>query len=418
VLALGDRPDLARVGFWVQTAAGIVVMIATAAILTRRLRAMTPRQRRIAGVLDAYGTFVVLIVPLTGSVRQLALIDGLALAAAQLALLATIPIAFTVAVLRGGFARTGELEQLAAWLGAADGTRSSLTRALVDALGDPTVELLFWVPEAGGYVDADTRRATLPTAGSDRAAVEVQTAGRRIGAIVYDDRLLADPRPVRDAGRVIALALEEKRLTAELQASHELVRRSRARIVEAGDAERRRLARDLHDGLQTRLVLLAIAAQELDGSAAPGVRSGLQSAIEELRAIVQGVMPAALTQGGLYAAAEDLADRAPIPTELTLGPLPPALSAAVESTGWFVLSEGLANVVKHADAEELRISLGSVGACLRIEIADDGAGGARPGAGNGLRSMADRVEAHDGRMQIDSPQGGGTRIVVEVPCGS
>ncbi|HEY4276568.1 MAG TPA: ATP-binding protein, partial [Conexibacter sp.] len=129
-------------------------------------------------------------------------------------------------------------------------------------------------------------------------------------------------------------------------------------------------------------------------------------------------MPASLTQGGLYAAAEDLADRAPIPTELTLGPPPPSLSAAVESTGWFVLSEGLANVVKHADAKELRISLGSAGASLRIEIADDGAGGARPGAGNGLRSMADRVEAHDGRMQIDSPQGGGTRIVVEVPCGS
>jgi signal transduction histidine kinase len=417
-LAVDDRPDLAGIGHWVQTGVGVVVMIATVIVLALRLRALSPRRRRIAAPLLAYGIFVALFVPLTGSIRQFVPLAAEPLDALQVSLLATIPVAFAVAVISGGFARTRELEQLAAWLGTDDGGRPGLASALAHVLGDPSVLLLFWVPDAGGYVDAEGRAVSLPRTSSDRAAVEVQMAGQRIGAIVYDSRLIDDPASVRDAGRVIALALERERLTAQLQAGREALRRSRARIVEAGDGERRRLARDLHDGLQTRLVLLAIAAQDVAGETAPAVRSGIQSAIQELRAIVENVIPAALSQGGLYAAAEDLADRAPIPTELRLDPPPAPLSAAVETTGWFVLSECLANVVKHAQAGALRISLGSAGPNLRIEIADDGVGGAQAGPGNGLRSMADRVEAHDGRLQIDSPPGGGTRIVMEVPCGS
>jgi signal transduction histidine kinase len=108
----------------------------------------------------------------------------------------------------------------------------------------------------------------------------------------------------------------------------------------------------------------------------------------------------------------------PVSGTLRLDPAPRGLSAAVESTGWFVLSEALANAVKHSQAGELRICLGEVDGCLRIEIADDGIGGAGAGGGAGLRGMADRVEAHDGRLRVDSPPGAGTRIVAEVPCGS
>ncbi|MCZ7537950.1 MAG: sensor histidine kinase [Acidimicrobiia bacterium] len=195
--------------------------------------------------------------------------------------------------------------------------------------------------------------------------------------------------------------------------------------MEAADSERRRIARDLHDGLQTRLILLAIAAERIrtdapDGSAAAAeeLQTGLQAAIGELRELVTGVVPAALTQGGLYAAAEDLADRAPIPIELTLEPAQTRLPAAVESTGYFVLSEALTNAFKHAGARELRVYLGQRNGHLRIEVHDDGVGGAELANGAGLRSMADRVEAHEGSLLIESSPVGGTRITVEVPCAS
>ena len=425
LLRIADRPDLAEALHWLQVAAGAAVFGVTAAVLIWRLRDLAPGARRRIGPLFVYGTLVVVLAPLAADIGKLVALDPAAVVAAQLAILAVVPVAFAFAVVRGGFARTAEIEQLSAWLGADGGGRRGLLEALTDALGDPSVELLFWVPEAGGYVDAGGRGAALPAAGSARAAVEVAIAGRRVGAIVYDARLLADPQVARDAGRIVALALDRERLTAELQASRAGLRRSRARIVEAADHERRRIARDLHDGLQTRLVLLAIAAGQA-GTAANGdaraaareLQAGLRTAIEELRELVQGVMPTALTQGGLYTAAEELADRAPVPTTLTLDPAPQALPAAVESTGYFVLSEALANAVKHSRARELRISLRQSGACLRIEIADDGIGGAVTGAGSGLRGIADRVEAHDGRLVIDSPPGAGTRILVEVPCAS
>ncbi|UGS35118.1 ATP-binding protein [Capillimicrobium parvum] len=417
-LQVADRHDLDRAGFWVQSAAGAAVMVVTAIILGRRLR-QTPRaQRWVVGPLYVYGIIAVLFVPLTGSINELfPWGDGVPLTVTQLGLLAAVPVVFAFAVLRGGFARTGEIEELGASLGARQGGRADMRDALAGVLGDRSVALLFWVPQAGGYVDADGRPARLPDAGSDRAAVEVATAGRRVGAIVYDATLIADGRTVEAAGRVIALALDRERLTAELRVSREGLRRSRARLVEAEDRERRRISRDLHDGLQTRLVLLAVEAQRAAGDTTE-LRAGLEAAIAELRELVQGVMPAALTQGGLYAAAEDLADRAPVPVELDLSPGSDGLPAAVESTGWFVLSEAVTNAVKHAGARELYLSLGQIDGCLRIEVADDGVGGAAVDRGTGLRGMADRVEAHDGRLTVDSPAGGGTRIVAEVPCGS
>jgi len=417
-LQVADRHDLARAGFWVQTAVGAAVMAVTAVILAQRLRQTPPSQRRVLGPLYVYAIFAVLFVPLTGSIKELfPWGDGVPLTVTQLALLAAVPVVFAVAVLRGGFARTGEIEELGAWLGAVDGGRTGMREALAGALGDGSVQLLFWVPQAGGYVDADGRPTRLPAASSQRGAVEVATAGRRVGAIVYDATLISDRRVVEAAGRVIALALDHERLTADLRASREGLRRSRARLVEAEDRERRRIARDLHDGLQTRLVLLAVEAQRSDGDQA-GLRAGLQAAIAELRELVQGVMPAALTQGGIYAAAEELADRSPVPVELDLSPGAGHLPTAVETTAWFVLSEAVTNAVKHSGARELYVSLGEIDGCLRIEVADHGHGGAGANGGAGLRGMADRVEAHDGRLTVDSPPGGGTRVIAEVPCAS
>jgi signal transduction histidine kinase len=255
--------------------------------------------------------------------------------------------------------------------------------------------------------------------------VELALAGRRVGAIVYDATLIADEDLVRSAGRVVALALDRERLTVELRASRERLRVSSARILEAADAERRRIAHDLHDGLQTRLVLLALEANGFrhDETASANVRaraaeleSGLAGAIIELRELVQGVVPAALTERGLYAAAEDLADRFPIPIRVELDPARAPLPAVVETTGYFVLSEALANALKHSRAEGLELRIERSNGHLEIEVSDDGVGGAVGGSGTGLRGMADRVEALEGRLTVDSPPGGGTRVLAQVPC--
>jgi signal transduction histidine kinase len=369
----------------------------------------------------------VLFVPLSAQIA-FASFDrpGIWLEIAQMGVLAGVPVAFVVAMLRGGFARTGQIEQLGAWLGVDGGARPPLADALADTLGDRSLELAFWVPERRAWVDREGRSVTLPTAGSDRAAVEVDRGDQRVGAIVYDATLIADPALVRAAARVIAIALDNERLMADLRASREELRASRVRIVEAADDERRRIARNLHDGLQSRLVLLAIRANgvRLDATAPPGVRaqaleveSGLHVAIGELRELVQGVVPAALTERGLFAAVEDLVDRVPLPTALDLGRNGAPLPAALESTGYFVLSEAIANAIKHSRARELAVRLEQLEGRLEIEVCDDGVGGARASAGAGMRGMADRLDAFGGRLLVDSPPGGGTRLVAQLPYG-
>jgi signal transduction histidine kinase len=221
------------------------------------------------------------------------------------------------------------------------------------------------------------------------------------------------------------VALERERLTAALRASSERLRASRARIAQAADSERRRIARDLHDGLQTRLVVLAIKAHAVcagvDGDArtrADEVHAGLQGAISELRELVHGVMPAALTEGGLYGAVEELAEQIPIPTRLELDPAREPLPAPAETAGYFLISEALTNAVKHSHARELQLRITHDDGDLRIEIADDGVGGASEHPGGGLRGIADRIEALDGRLLLESPAGGGTRLIAELACAS
>lgn len=427
LLVVADRPDLAGFGSAVQTVAGLAVLFATAVMLAGRLRRATPMQRRVLAPLYAYGILVVPLIPLLATViGPLTGLPPATVTTLQLAGLAGIPVAFARGVLIGGFARTGEIEELGAWLGTSGGTRPELAAALARTLGDDSLRLTFWVPERGEYVDASGRRVELPPAGSGRAAVEVELAGRRVGAIVYDSSLIADPRDVRIAGRVVAIAVDRERLTAELRASKEALTDSRARIVEAGDRERRRIARNLHDGLQVRLVLLAMEAQLVakdaeataTRQAATALRIGIDEAAAELRALVHAVMPAALVERGLSAATEDLVDRVPVPTRLELGVTDGSLSPAVESTAYFVLAEALANALKHSGATEIAVRVALVDARVHVEVCDDGAGGASPRDGTGLRGLADRVDTLGGRLRIDSPPGSGTRIIAELPCAS
>jgi signal transduction histidine kinase len=404
-LQVADRPGLVEAGHWVQRSAGVLVVLSTCWLLARRLVALAPQQRRVLAPLSLYGIVAVLIVPLGSAFGDIAG-DPVTKAAIQLSVLGLVPVAFVVAASRGGFARTGEIDDLGALLG--DAGRTELADLLAATLGDGTVELLFRVPGAEGWVNSAGVTAIPPAASDRRGVVAVELAGETIGAIVYDATLLTRPDEVRQAARIVALSLDRERLTVELRAS-------RARLVEAGDAERRRIASDLHDGLQSRLVLLAVQAGVTRGSTTE-LREGIEAAIDELRALVHGVMPAELTERGLPAAVKGLADRMPVVVVLDVAGFEQRPSPAVESTAFFVTAEAMVNAVKHAHATELTVTLVRNRQQLLIEVRDDGIGGA--GSGHGIRSMTDRVEALGGSLQIESALGAGTEVRVELPCAS
>jgi signal transduction histidine kinase len=221
------------------------------------------------------------------------------------------------------------------------------------------------------------------------------------------------------------VAEENVRLDAELQARLDELRESRARIVQAGDAARRKLERDLHDGAQQRLVGLALdlrlAREKLEddpktAAAMFDQASGeLARATEELQELARGIHPAVLSDQGLEAAVESLAQRAPLPVEIDAsaeGPLP----EPVESAAYFVVSEALANVFKHSGADRAEVGIRRSDGRLLVEVRDDGSGGADPG-GSGLRGLADRVAALDGRLDVDGSTGRGTVVRADIPCG-
>ena len=243
-------------------------------------------------------------------------------------------------------------------------------------------------------------------------------------AVVLADPSLARYRGLFDAAvQTSGLALQNAQLQARAaRAELEQVRASRTRIIEAGLAERRRLERDLHDGVQQHLLGLAArlsaamtGTSEAAAVAAFGqVRDGLADVLAELRDLAHGIHPALLSQGGLAAALDDVAERLPLPVRVTA----PAARAgpAAEATAYFVACEALTNVVKHARANSATVVVGMDESWLNMEIADDGVGGAGP-TGQGLANIADRVHALDGEVTVDSPPGQGTRLVVRIPCG-
>lgn len=426
MLAMADRPELVTVGSRVQTGAGMCVMAITAVVLSVRFHRASER-RSVLGPLYVYGVAVVLLVPLVPIVvRSMTGFDSSIATAGQIVLLVVAPMLFAVAMMRGGFARTGELEQLGEWLGSAAGDRPDLGTALATALGDDSVQLSYWLHDRGGYVDADGRSVTAPTAGNGRGLAEIGVGGRRVGGIFYDRNLIADPELVNSAGRVIAIAVDQQRLTVQLRASRRALQQSRARIVEASDRERRRIAQNLHDGLQAELVLLSVEAQRLAGTeagtspeeraqAAERLRWRIDHAAAGLRDLVYAVMPAPLVEQGLGPAIEDLVDRMPVPTTLEMS-VDRNLPDAVQATAYFVMAEALNNAARHAGARHIAVRLTDRAGVLVIRVDDDGIGNAHPAGGFGLTGLQDRVEVLGGTLRIDSPVDHGTHITAELPC--
>jgi signal transduction histidine kinase len=300
-----------------------------------------------------------------------------------------------------------------------------LRAALARTLGDPSLELAYWVPASGRYVDAGGHPVEFPRPESGRTATVVEREGEPVAALIHDPALAENDELVQSVCAAAALTLENARLQAELRAGLAELQASRARLVEATDTERRRIERDLHDGTQQRLVSIAMAlglAESKLGTDRPAVqpvlreaREALAVALAELRELTQGIRPAILVERGLAPALDDLARRAALPVRLEVA-ISGRLPEQVESAAYFVASEALANAAKHSHASEVRLTAAQEPGALVLEIADDGIGGAAAGGGTGLRGLADRVEALGGRLTVSSPPGRGTAVRAEIPC--
>jgi signal transduction histidine kinase len=337
--------------------------------------------------------------------------------------LALIPFAFLIGLLRSRISRAEAVGDLIADLGEGEGR--GLREALADALSDPSVELAYWVPESSGYVDADGARVELPGEGADRLFCEVSHDGRRVGAIVHAGKLEDSVELVEAIGSAAGLRMENERLDAELRARLEELHASRARIVEAGYRERRRVERDLHDGTQQRLMALTLnlklARSKLDEAPAEAgelldeATAELEQATTELRELARGIHPGLLTDRGLVPALEALATRATIPVDLS-AEVERRPAPGVEAATYFLVSEALANVTKHSGAQRVSVSVAQGNGSLTVEVADDGRGGADPD-GSGLRGLADRVAALDGQFDVADKDGGGTVVRASIPLG-
>jgi signal transduction histidine kinase len=394
-------------------------------ILVRRWRRATRGQRRV--LVPFYSAGAAITISLISVVAlQTGGLDRDALNVAALATmvpLALVPYMFLATLLRSRLIQTGAVGQLIARLGEGP-RRGELRGELGRALGDPTIDLLYWLPDDERFVDARGRPVALPGPGSGRGVTMVERDGRRVAAIVHDELVLDEELDA--VGAAAAIALENERLDAELRAKVDELRASRSRMLRVGLEERRRLERDLHDGAQQRLVSMALnmrlardrmredpgaAEQLLDGAS-----TELDSALEELRELARGIPPAVLTDRGLDAAIETLARRAPLPVELN-GVEHGRLPEAIELAAYFVVAEALTNVAKYADATHARVNVGRENGRLVVEVADDGVGGANPDGGTGLRGLADRLAVIEGRLEVESPPGGGTTIRARIPCG-
>jgi signal transduction histidine kinase len=339
---------------------------------------------------------------------------------------ALVPFGFLVGLLRLRMAR-GAVADLVVELGQAP-PPERLREALAHALGDPSLEVVYWSPAFRTYLGADGGPVDADADGSRRAVTYLEQGGQPMAAILHDPALGEDPGLVAAVSAAVRLAVDNERLAAEVRSQLDDVRASRSRIVEASDAERRRVERNLHDGAQQRLVALSLALRrakaQLPPDAAPATAAALEgaseqlaSALAELRELAKGIHPAILTEAGLGPALRSLARESPVEVAVRLD-LADDLADPISVAAYFVVAESLTNVAKYAAASHIELVAESDAHELRIEISDDGVGGADPEAGSGLRGLADRVAALGGRLDIRSPTGAGTRVVARLPLAA
>jgi signal transduction histidine kinase len=423
LLFIEDNMSLHSAIMSTQRFAGIAVGALAAWIVLRRWQtASGPLRRALAPILLTGSATIVLLLG-TLIAANTSTHAWAAVSSAERVAVALVPVAYLIGLFRARLGRVA-VSDLVMELGKTPAP-GRLREALARALRDPSLELAYWVPESETYVGIDGRRVE-PLASTARSVTVLERHGQRIAALVHDPALSENPALLNAVSTAAGLALENERLLAALRAQLEQLRESRARIVEAGDTERRRLERNLHDGAQQRLVALALAlglaqakveqephaAVELLGAA----REELSEALAELRELARGIHPAVLTERGLPYALRALADRAPheVVLDLQLDRRPPP---PIEAAAYYVVAEALANVAKYAGATTVTVMVAMDRERLRVQVSDNGVGGADPAAGSGLRGLDDRVQAFGGSLFVTSPAGQGTQVVAELPLG-
>ena len=394
--------------------------VLTAVLATRWWRASPPLRRGLTPLLA--GGVALLISNASLGISKLTGTDPPDLIqTAQLIALITVAVGVLVDMLRARLARLAVGDLVLELRRNPD--PGDLRAALARALGDPSLELAYWLPEYSTYATLDGHPLELP-ADSRRVTHMVDRNGGPVAALVHDPSLREEPALLDSVGAAAGIALENARLHSELLARLEELRGAGTRVVEAMQSERRRLERDLHDGAQPRRVALSreLGLRESrrgDDSesrhAVAQARHELTRSLDELRELARGIHPAVLTGHGLEVALESLAARAPVPVRVSVR-LDSRLPEPVEVAAYFLVSEGLTNVAKYARASVASVEIARDNGIVVVEVADDGVGGADAAAGSGLRGLTDRVEALGGHLRVTSVVGQGTCMRAEIPC--
>jgi signal transduction histidine kinase len=408
---VGETPEIAIV------LAAVVVVVGA----QRFLRAAGPQRRArlpAAAASAAFGAvlFVSGVIRVDGSSPS----QDRAMLWAYMAVVTGVAVGLTLDLVLGRWTQA-TVTGLVVDLGEAAET-GMLRDRLAGALGDRSLVVGYRLADRGVHVDDQGREVELPEEGGERRVTVVRDGDEAVAALVHDAGVLADPELVQSVAAAARIAVVNARLQAEIRDRLGELEASRQRLVETGDAERRRLERELREGAERRLAEVEVLLEEAAARATADVRvtlaetqAKLLRTRDELGDFARGVHPRVLTDGGLLAALRELSRRSTVPVELTVPDVrfvPP-----VEAAAYFVCSEALANAGKHAAASRVQIDVYERGVVLVVSVRDDGHGGATLEGGSGIQGLADRVQAVGGRLSVTSPTGDGTRVVAELPFG-
>lgn len=405
---------------WQSDAASIVLAILLVAVGLVEYRRSLGAARRARLVTLRFDILAALVLAATSIVRM-AVPSGRAIDASRLAFelsLCALAVAMLVALLLAPWERAAVTDLVVEMRGARS---EDLREQLARALGDPSLEVGYRLPGADSYVDARGSPLVVPEPGSERAVTMVGGGDDPVAVLVHDPAVLDDPGLVEAVSAAARLAASNARLQAEVSARMLELVASRRRLLEAGDEERRRLERRLHDGAEDRLERMATTLERARAQQiGPKTRGALEAAQAELRwtlddlvRLGRGLHPRELTELGLGGALRALAASAPLPVSVSVdltGSAP-----AAEAAAYYLCAEALANVAKHARATSAAISVASSEGLLTVDVTDDGVGGADGAEGSGLRGLVDRIETLGGSLSIDSPLGWGTHLVARIP---
>jgi signal transduction histidine kinase len=419
--------DATRSGFNVVSTifglGGVALAITGGLLLTRRLHAASGLDRAVLRPALAGVTVVVLTAGVTGVVQDSGGTESIyaTMAFLQGISLLLVPAVLLVSVVRSRLARAEVADTIMRLT--RPSTSDSVRSALRSALRDDSLDVLFWVAEQQGYVDANGHEATPPTAEARFRAPIIGSDDRDLGLITGDLRLREHEDQVESAVTAAGLALENAALHAGLRAQMEQLRSSRARLVEVGQEERRRLERDLHDGAQQHMLAIAMRVEharnqttEPDVQHSLGrIKTEMLEALAEIRDLAHGIHPGVLVQAGLGPALLTVTDQMSMPVHIDI----PAqrFPQQAESAAYFVACEALTNVAKHSKAKMASVIARQIDGVLTIAISDDGIGAADIQRGSGLRGLTDRVQALGGQLSITSAPETGTCLEARIPCG-